>query len=203
MPVHHPYEGEELLAALRAGDERAFAKVYDHFHQRVFFFALRFVQENDAKDVTSEAFAKVWARRTQFTALDGIGTFLFVLVRNRCLDLVRHQVIKARKHEELIHLLESSHEEDLFKEEVRAALIRHIYNEAQKLPPRVKEIFLLSFEAGLKPSEIAGKLQISVQTVSNQKLNAIRLLKAALGEHSSVILMLVLLSADSWEGLGQ
>lgn len=177
------------------GDEKAFATIYDHFYQRVYFFALRFVQEPDARDVTSEAFIKLWNKREDFDDLEAIGSFLFVLVRNRCFDMLRHEVVKNEKQPELIRLLESSNENDLFLEQVRAELIRLIYREVEKLPARMKEVFLLSFAEGLKPAEIATRLQISTQTVSNQKLTAIKLLKAALGNHASILLLLVLLHA--------
>lgn len=175
------------------GDEKAFATIYDHFYQRVYFFALRFVQEPDARDVTSEAFIKLWNKREELSTLEAISGFLFVLVRNRCFDLLRHEEVKNQKRPELIRLLESSQENDLFLEQVRSELIRLIYQEVDKLPGRMKEVFLLSFAEGLKPAEIATRLRISAQTVSNQKLSAIRLLKAALGDRATLLLLLILL----------
>lgn len=193
---HLIHNEADVIRRLMEGEESAFNTVYDHFFQRVYFFARRFVSEAEAKDVTSEAFVQLWQRKETFTSLKGISNFLFVLVRNQCFNLLRRQVIKERKHADLLHLLETSEAPDLFVEQVRAALIRHIYAEVDKLPARMKEIFLLSFDEGLKPADIATRLQLSVQTVSNQKLSAIRLLKAALGERGPLLSLLLLCSAE-------
>ncbi len=49
-----------------------------------------------------------------------------------------------------------------------------------KLPEKMKEVFNLSYKEGLKPARIAELIQINVQTVKNQRVNAIKLLKNAL-----------------------
>lgn len=191
------YDQAGLMDRLKAGEEAAFAAVYHHFYKRAFFFARRFVGESDAQDTVSEAFIKVWAQRVEFTTLAGVGRFVFVLVRNRCLDILRHQVVRDQQHAALVHWLEESADQDLYLEQVRAELIRHVYAEVEKLPARIKEVFLLSFRDGLKPAEIAERLQLSVKTVKNQKITAIKLLKAAVGEHSTIVLLLLLVAADS------
>jgi RNA polymerase sigma-70 factor (ECF subfamily) len=57
----------------------------------------------------------------------------------------------------------------------------------------MKEIFLLSYRDGLKPAEIAGRLQIKAQTVINQRVTAVRLLQMALGKDLLLAPLLVLL----------
>lgn len=192
--AHH--NEPDLVAGLRQGEERSFTLIYDHFYQRVYFFALRFVSSADAKDITSEAFIKLWQKREDFDRFDAISHFLFVLVRNRCYDLMRHELVKTNKHAELLHQLDTSEENDLFLEQVKAELICHIYAEVDRLPQKMKAIVLLSFSEGLKPAEIAQRLNLSVQTVSNQKLTAIRLLKAALGHRAMFLSMLILLHSE-------
>lgn len=189
---------KELLIGAAAGDEQAFATIYQHFHQRAFLFARKFVTEQDAKDITSEAFIKIWNKRTELDNIQSISGLLFSMVRNRCIDLVRHQVMKDQKQEEIINLLESSEENDLDIEQVKAELVRKIYDEVEKLPARTKEIFLLSFQQGLRPALIAQRLQLNVQTVRNQKLTAIKLLQEALGQRANLLYLLILFSADSF-----
>lgn len=185
-------DGEPITHRLQAGDEHAFTSVFREYHQRVYYFALKFVTEQDAKDVTAECFIQLWNKRAELKNTDSISGFLFVTARNRCFNLLRQQTIHSQKHTELLHELEQTEAPDLFVEQVRAELIGLIRDEVAKLPARMQEIFLLSFEEGLKPAEIASRLQLSVQTVSNQKLTAIRLLREALGPREIFLLLLVL-----------
>ena len=187
-----------ITQSLRAGDERAFTSVFSQYHQRVYYFALKFVAEQDAKDVTAECFIQLWNKRAELKHADGIPGFLFVTARNRCFNLLRQQTIHTRKHAELLHELEQAETPDLFVEQVRAELIGLIKDEVARLPARMREIFLLSFEEGLKPAEIASRLQLSVQTVSNQKLTAIRLLREALGSRDILLLLLVLSESEKF-----
>ncbi|MBV4358893.1 RNA polymerase sigma-70 factor [Pinibacter aurantiacus] len=196
MSSTQPNTNETIVAAFQHGDERAFTQLYDQFYERLYFFACRFVNEAEAKDVTSEAFIQLWNKRANFDSLASVRHFLFVVVRNKCFDILKHEIVKTKKHDELVYLLDKSDEDALFLEQVRSELIRMIYNEVDKLPPKMKEIFLLSFAEGLKPGAIAQRLQISVQTVSNQKLSAIKILQAALGNQSLLLSLLILLYAD-------
>ena len=64
-----------------------------------------------------------------------------------------------------------------------------IYAAVEKLPEKMKVIFLLSFEEGLKPAEIADRLGVAARTVTNQKFNAIQILRRSL-EKPSVLLFI-------------
>lgn len=181
-----------MLSRLAKGDEQAFTNIFRHYHQRVYYFALKFVEEQDARDVAAESFIQLWNKRSEFGETSSIANFLFVATRNRCYNILRTRITHDRKQAELISQLEQTAEPDLFIEQVRAELIGLIKEEVAKLPARMKEIFLLSFEEGLKPAEIASRLQLSVQTVSNQKLTAIRLLREALGSRNIFLLLLII-----------
>ncbi len=56
-------------------------------------------------------------------------------------------------------------------------MVKMIYDQADLLPAKMKEIFLMTYQLGMKPSEIAEQLGISVKTVKNQRLNAVNMLK--------------------------
>ncbi len=62
-------------------------------------------------------------------------------------------------------------------------LMDKVYEEVAKMPGKMREIFYLSYKEGLKPPQVAERLQISVQTVKNQKVNAIKLLKRSFKDY--------------------
>lgn len=189
------YQENELIEALRTGSEQAFAEVYKRLYKRVYLFASKYVtQPADAQDLTAETFVQLWNRRSDFHNLDGIAAFLHVTVRNKCFNLLRHQHMKEDKKEELLQLLNEQTTDDFYLERVQSELLRRIYAEVDKLPPRMREIFLLSYREGLKPAEIAAKLQLRVQTVTNQRVSAVRLLQQALRQDPLAIILLVMIT---------
>lgn len=182
-----------LMQQFRAGSEEAFTTVYRHLYRRVFWFARKFVQDiEDARDLTAEAFIQVWQQNQNFKDLNAVEAFLHVTVRNKCFNLLKHQQMKAGRRDELLRQLQVREQGDFFEELLQLQLVGRIYAEVNKLPPRMKEIFLLSYRDGLKPAEIAALLQIKPQTVTNQRITAVKLLQLVLGKDFMLSAMLLL-----------
>lgn len=184
---------DELLVKFRAGEENAFTVLYNRFHLRVLYFARRYVNEAEAQDITAEAFIQLWKKRMDFSDIKTVSAFLFVAARNRCYNFLRNQDYRKSQEPELIHYLERTTAAALKAEEVRLQLVELLQVEIDKLPAKMREVFLLSFRDGLKPAQIAEILQINVKTVSNQKLSAIQLLRLAVAGHPLEALLIVLL----------
>jgi RNA polymerase sigma-70 factor (family 1) len=181
-----------LMRSFTTGEKFAFTSVYNEYYFRVYEFASKYLPSGeDAEDITADSFAKLWQKRNEFDSLDHIRAFLFTTAKNACLNFLQHTKIKDAKHAEILHSLTTSQRDNFYLEEIRAELMTLVYAEVEKMPVKMKQIFLLSYREGLKPAEIAERLNISVQTVSNQKVNAINLLKTALG-HTPLLLALLL-----------
>lgn len=187
---HRDYE---LMSRFALGHRDAFDQVYNEFSARLYHFARRFVeQEAEAEDIAADAFIKLWVKKGDFPTLDTIAVFLHKTVRNRCLDYLKHEQVKQKKKEELIRLLESTPEADFSHELVMMKLMEKIYREVDKLPAKMRTIFYLSYKEGLKPAQIAAKLDLSVQTVKNQRVSAMKLLKAAIKDQVAIALLIQL-----------
>lgn len=190
------YQDEtQLLQRLAAGSETSFAELYHHFYQRVIYFARRYVPEADAQDITAETFVQLWKKRADFRSVKEIGSFLFVATRNRCYDLLKYRKVRQDHEQELIELMDQADAGDFFLEQLRIELLQLIGAEVRKLPEKMREVFLLSFQEGLKPAQIAEKLQITVKTVSNQKLTALKLLRTAMEQQPGTASLFVLVEA--------
>lgn len=67
-------------------------------------------------------------------------------------------------------------------------LSNHINNQIHKLPKRQKEIFYLSRSNGLSQSEIAQSLNLSIHTVNNHMVRALKTLRQSIEiEQSSLV----------------
>lgn len=188
-----------LMQQFRSGNEQAFTTLYRHLYQRVFWFAKKFIEDTEeARDVTAESFVQLWQQNNTFSTVDAVGAFLYVTVRNKCFNLIKHRQMKAGRREELLRQLQEREQTDFFEEMVQLQLVKRIYAEVDKLPTRMKDIFLLSYRDGLKPGEIAERLQIKSQTVINQRVTAVKLLQFALGKD---LMPAALLAVLKYKGL--
>lgn len=182
-----------LLQLFREGDERAFKTIYDRLFFPMYQYARRWLLvAQDAQDITSDSFIKLYKRRSQFESLSNIEAFLKIAVRNACFDHLRHIKMKTEKQEELMRELNEERTPDFSWVEIQERYMQLVYAEVEKLPEKMKMIFLLSFEEGLKPAEIADKLGITARTVTNQKFNAIQILRRSLGEQSVLLFILMI-----------
>lgn len=196
MKTPTPYTDEfTLLQNFAQGEKAAFDYIYNTFYFPVYEFAGKYLPtDEDAKDVTAESFTKLWQNRGSYDSLLHIRNSLYLATKNACLNFLEHAKIKEDRHADILRSLITLQNENFYLEEIRAELMQLVYDEVEKLPAKMKQIFLLSYRDGLSPSEIADRLQLSVQTVKNQKQNAINLLKTALG--NTPLLLALLLCLD-------
>jgi RNA polymerase sigma-70 factor (ECF subfamily) len=187
---YHP--DPELFQKFIEGNEAAFSAVYRHYYFQVYQFAKRWLSEpKDAEDITADTFVKLWDRRESLDNFDNLGGFLYLTVRNACFDLLRRRQLRTIKEEEVLRRFQDDMETDFTIQQVREEFFRIIYARVESMPPKMKEIFLLSYRDGLKPAEIARQLNLSVHTVGNHKANAIRFLRQALTDRPILIAFLM------------
>jgi len=187
------YYQEELVKRFAEGDEDAFTKIYDRFYFRIYQYACRWlVNTSEAEDVTVETFIKLLRRKESFVDMRNIEAFLRVSVRNACLDQLKYRKVRTDHHEALVRQLSLEEQTDFEWVEVQEVFLSLVYAEIDRLPSKMREVLLLSYRDGLKPREVAKRLGLKVRTVSNQKTNAIHLLRAALAQHSFLLALLVI-----------
>lgn len=184
-----------LLQLFREGDERSFKVIYDRFFFSMYQYARRWLLVvQDAQDVTSDSFIKLYNRRSQFESLGNIEGFLKITVRNACFDHLRHLRVKTERQHQLMRELNEEKEPDFNWVEIQEHYMQLIYAEVEKLPEKMKAVFLLSFEEGLKPAEIADRLGITSRTVINQKFNAIKILRRSFEKQLVLLFMMLQLN---------
>lgn len=172
-----------------------FEKLYKLYYPKMFAFAKNYVPANeDAENIVQDVFLILWERKEEIEISFTLTTYLFTLVKNRCLNFLRHKLIEeeynSQMKEELgfkLYALEafdySYQSEEELQEIIRRAL--------DTLPERCREIFIKSRIEGLKYKEISDELGISVNTVENQMVTALKKLRVALKDYLPLLLFLV------------
>ena len=163
--------------AFRLGDPQTFTSVFHLFYKRLLCFAGGMLPAREAEDAVQEAFVKLWERRKNFEALQAVKAFLFLSVKNSCLNTIKHQEV-VHRHGKLLHVAEE--EQSVLSRMIEAETIHEMLNALGSLPPGCRNILHQGYFEGLSNQEVADKLYVSINTVKTQKVRGLRLLRSSL-----------------------
>jgi RNA polymerase sigma-70 factor, ECF subfamily len=172
---------QQAVAFFNRGDTNAFAVVYDSCFQLVLSFVKKMIPtQEEAEEITSDAFLKLWQRRGHFENLDKVRIFLFTVAKNSCLDHIKYSKVRMGIKPELLGSLFLESSEWPIQDSKMAIVLEHIHAEIEKLPPRCRSVMKLLCIDGLKNTEVAALLGIKEKTVRNLKVKALRRLRMRL-----------------------
>ena len=81
---------ELVLRATKNKDQQAFSDLMDKYKDPIYYMLLKMVNNNDdAEDLTLEAFGKAFNRLVQYTPNFAFSTWLFKIATNNCIDFLR------------------------------------------------------------------------------------------------------------------
>jgi RNA polymerase sigma-70 factor (ECF subfamily) len=164
-----------LARQFNKGNKHAFRQVFDSYFNALCAFGYNYIREvSVVEDLVQDAFISLWERHQDLDNINAVKSYLYTSVRNKCLNHLKHKLVKQKNEDALISELESDHyfEGKVIEEEVFNQLSLEIRN----LPDSAQKIMLLVLD-GLSNPEIADKLNISVNTVKTQKKIAYAKLK--------------------------
>jgi RNA polymerase sigma-70 factor (ECF subfamily) len=169
----------QLQERIRAGDESAFDTVFRSHYADLVRMAESVLRERAlAEEVAQEVMLELWRRRESLHVEQTFRAYLIRSTRNRALNHVRHQrVVEREAATAAINPASSpSAEDEMLGTELEQA-VRAAIN---ALPEKVREVFQLSRDQGLKYAEIASTLEISVKTVEKRMGQALAQLRERL-----------------------
>lgn len=169
-------------------DKDAFEKLFREFFPPLLSFARKIlVDEDDAREVVHQVFINLWEKRDKIDLSTSLKSYLFTSVHNRSLN-----VIRDRKKFSLEEVPEMAGEWDVSTQIESMELEEKINEAIASLPEKCRQIFELNRFDGLKYSEIAIQLNISVKTVENQMSKALKILREKLLKYLTLLLWLVM-----------
>ncbi len=183
----------ELLDLIRAGNRNAFTDLYNRYWERLFTAVLKVTKDDEeSMDIVQEVFIAFWLKRWELTNIQSVSGYLYSAVRNRGLMFIRANIVRNNYLESLSHhfseLQDSVGEQQAVKE-----LELIIQSELDKLPPKMREVYLLSRQENLSHKEIAERLNISDKTVKKQINNVLKHFRDKLDDKSVASISLLTL----------
>ena len=180
IPIPTPLVSDaDVLARLRAGDHAAFDTIFRQWYEPVVRSANRVLHDAGvAEELSQDVFLELWRRRESLAPDSSIAGYLLQAVRNRALNHLRHLQVQKKSAVYVEALTEPAEHADA---ETQAGELRDAIQVAiAALPPRTREVFLMSRERNLRYSEIAELLGVSVKAVEANMSRALRQLRDGL-----------------------
>ena len=162
-----------LLDNIIKGDHHAFRLLMERYCGALFVFASRMLTRGYlAEDIVQESFEIVWSNRKILKRADSIKSYLYGIVRNRCLAAIRASKVSDRYK----NSSQPDLEEDTMSKYIETETMRLLMEAIETLPPRSAQVMQLSLE-GLKQEFIADQMGITVATVKALKAEGVKRLR--------------------------
>jgi RNA polymerase sigma-70 factor (ECF subfamily) len=179
------------IEALTVGDITAFEMLFRTYYQPLCNYAYTFLQDKeDAEEIVQSTFLLVWEKRETLAIRTSVRPYLYAMVRNACLNIIKHEKIKQKYVGEEMALADRSH--DSVANAVASNELEYRIKVAmEELPEQCRMVFKLSRFEELKYAEIADQLNISIKTVENHMGKALKIMREQLKDYLPLIIVLL------------
>jgi RNA polymerase sigma-70 factor (ECF subfamily) len=177
-------EAAAVLAKARQGDGEAFRTLVNLHARAAFRLAYRLTgDERDAEDVVQESFIKAYRQLGRFEARSNFGTWLYRIVANCAIDLLRAR--QARREE---HLAQGGDEPEIplpaaptpERLAVSAEIRRRIEASLHALSAQERVAFAMRHYEGRSIEDIGRTLGLQKSAAKHAVFRAVRKVRAAL-----------------------
>lgn len=171
-----------LVAAIRAGDQRAFTHLMRRHKESLYRFVRGYVGDaSEAYDLVQEAFVAAWRALARYDTKRSFGVWLKRIAINKCRDWRRRRAVRRFFYEaEDIDRPGLDIAEPIAATSVREDELARLDDAIAALPASLKEPLLLSLTEDLSHREIGEALGITAKAVEVRLYRAKRSLNAAL-----------------------
>ena len=178
------------IVAFNNKEVPAYNYAFKFFYPALCDFAARMVGRDTAKDIVEDLFVKIWTSPQQFREADHLKAFFYRAIKNACLDFIKVNK-RANDRNALFTNEHAVNDTDYLAGIIRAEVILELYAAIAELPTEKGRIIKMTYLDGKTNQETADELGISVQTVKNQKLRGLVLLRDKLPREMYSILFLL------------
>ena len=188
---------------LKKGDPSTFKDVFRVLYPRLKGYCKLFVpDDNKVEDLIQETFITLWEKRNSIKTDRSIESYLFVILRNNCLNYLRNE--KLEKTTFSVNLEEVSELQYLYqidflgKEEksLEEQLVESFQQVVNELPDKMKLVFTQCKIEGRKQKEVAEEMGISLKMVEKHIAKAKEQIKNKLINQYPMLIIIITLLLD-------
>jgi RNA polymerase sigma-70 factor (ECF subfamily) len=164
----------EIIRKAASGDRVAFRQLAETHQRFVYAVAVRVLNNpQDAEDATQETFIRLWKNLKQYKAEIKLTTWLYRIVTNICLDVLKSAHHKRNRMtidlEKQVEKIRTSGGDQVLQQ---AEVIKAVEEAAAQLPHLQKVIFVLRDLQGLSPLEVSEILETTEDKIKSNLYHA-------------------------------
>ncbi len=172
----------EIIRRIRKGDIGQFESLFRSSYVSLVRYAKTLIKDHDtAEEIVQDLFYRLWQNKEKLHIESSLNGYLFRSVHNRCLHYIEHNRVVERHAQEMSYSqsdIQESPADIIHYKELQERIARIL----ERLPERCGRIFYLSRFEGLKYTEIAARLSVSVKTVESNMGKALKAFRKELTE---------------------
>jgi len=183
---------KEELELLKNASMQSFENLYNRYSGKLYNFVMK-VSKGDsyiAEELVQRTFIKVWVTRGYINPDKSFISYLCTIAKNMLLNEYEHQTVQFI-YQEYVKVNRTDVDSSTENEVDKNLLEEYIDKLAENLPPKRKEIFILSRKEGLSNKKIAERLHIAESTIETQLSKALAFMKSQIQKHYELILIIL------------
>lgn len=183
-----------VWARFKTGDQVAFAILYNLHIDNLYSYGTKLCKDDEAvKDAIQELFTELFIKcRKVMIVPENLKFYLFIaLKRNLIKKMQSDRKITHDFSEAIDFEPEYSIEFQIIENEREAEITRKVVNAINQLPAKQKEAVYLRYNESLEYDEIAGIMEISVESVRKQVHRGIKTVREIIGKKSDLFLFFI------------
>ena len=171
-------DDKRLFDAIKDNSQTAFKVVYEEYFAKLTQFIFKMSRdENLAEELVQRTMIKVWEQRDKIILTTSLKSYLYKVSYNEYLMYLRTKSKFPNIEDAVIEAID-----EIEDEQDNQVLLDKIRKEIDNLPPKCREVFILSKINGMKYKEIAEQLNISTKTIESHMTKALKQIREALTE---------------------
>lgn len=163
------------MERIKSGDKEALHDIYQAYIGYIYSVVLGVVQnKEDAEDVTSEFFIKLWKLADTYQGGNGHKAWLATIARNMAIDLIRKNK-KVVLTDDFVDTMAENASDECIEDDVISDM--SLKNVLETLKPNEREVINLKIMGELTFQEIANVLKVPLGTITWRYQNALKKLR--------------------------
>lgn len=184
---------QQLLSALRFGNEGALRQIFDRHYPLLLGDIYRLIpDESTCQDLAQEIFVDLWNKRENLDIHTSLRAYLRRAAVNKSLNFIKASKRHQFEDTDDLGQLPDNTLLDNTKREAQENLEDALHAAISALPEKCRVVFNLSRFEQLSHRQIAEQLGISVKTIENQITKAMKMLRDALTNHAEMSSVVIL-----------
>ena len=186
------YEELFIFNRMAEGDKEAFRFFFEKYYTDLCNLVNIYLRDPVmSEEIVQDIYIYFWEKKENIDIKTSVKSYLYRASKNKSLNYLRNEKTKTEIHERLMKMSSADH--DMPDKIMDASQLREIIETSvNSLPEKCREVYILGKEKNLSYKEIAEELKISVKTVENQMVKALKKLRELLRPYYDEIFLFLI-----------